>query len=96
MGAVYDLTLAYAHGKQFFKAPSMWETLSNPDFGTEWRFHVHVKRFPVEDFRSMTDSELAAWLEQRWISKGEVLEQLQLDLEHGKEWNEHVYVKKSQ
>lgn len=37
------------------------------------RFHVHVRRFPLNDLPD-TDAELAKWLEQRWVEKGEWLD----------------------
>ncbi|KAI4602724.1 hypothetical protein KJ359_007942 [Pestalotiopsis sp. 9143b] len=73
--AVYDLTIAYQHRDQFHKAPDMWETLKLPAItsGLGYKFHVHARRFPLEELPH-TDEELAKWLEQRWIEKGEWLE----------------------
>ncbi|TPX08802.1 uncharacterized protein E0L32_009742 [Thyridium curvatum] len=84
--AVYDLTIAYAdHTGQFGAAPSMWETLSAPGLsaaagtgGEGYRFHVHARRFPLEDLPP-SDEELAAWLESRWVEKGEWLEGKRLE-----------------
>lgn len=84
--AVYDLTLAYAHGKHFFEAPSMWESISEPRLDQDWKFHVHVDRYSIEDLEGLSDSELVSWLEQRWIQKGRRLEALQKDLEEGRSW----------
>lgn len=73
--AVYDFTIAYQHRDQFHKAPDMWETLKLPAItsGLGYKFHVHARRFPLEELPH-TDEELAKWLEQRWIEKGEWLE----------------------
>jgi len=44
----------------------MWDTLSQPNLDTDWRFHVHVERFEIKDLAGNSDAELAAWLEERW------------------------------
>lgn len=84
--AVYDLTLAYAHKNQFLQTPSMWETLSQPRLNENWRFHVHVERFALNQFIDKTDAELASWLEERWLAKSKLLQGLKDDLDHGREW----------
>ncbi|KAK0660091.1 hypothetical protein QBC41DRAFT_351033 [Cercophora samala] len=78
--AVYDLTLAYQCGEEFQKAPTMWETIAVPKLsltreqgGMGYRFHVHVRRFPIEELPGDT-AGLAKWLEQRWVEKGRWLE----------------------
>jgi hypothetical protein len=73
--AVYDLTLCYQQGPSFQKAPSMWDTLSIPGLSGRmgYRFHVHARRFPMEELPEKSE-DLAAWLEERWLEKGEWLE----------------------
>jgi len=74
--AVYDLAIAYQHGDRFREAPTMWESLSAAGLSSGpggYRFHVHVRRFLVSELPA-TDAELATWLEQRWVEKGEWLE----------------------
>lgn len=73
--AVYDFTIAYQHGDRFQKAPSMWNTLSMPRLSEQagFKFHVHARRFPIESL-PQCDGDLAKWLEQRWLEKGEWLE----------------------
>ncbi|KAI5861863.1 1-acyl-sn-glycerol-3-phosphate acyltransferase [Durotheca rogersii] len=75
--AVYDITIAYQQKGRFHVAPSMWETLKLSDLsGSEgYRFYIHVRRFPLEELPHL-DEELAAWLEQRWIEKGEWLDEV--------------------
>jgi hypothetical protein len=58
----------------------MWETVSTPALsdsptagGRGYRFHVHARRFPLEDLPT-DDDGLAKWLEQRWVEKGEWLD----------------------
>jgi hypothetical protein len=85
VAAVYDLTLAYSHGKMFLEPPSLWETLSTPNLSKKYRMHVHATRFPLEDL-PRDDEQLAAWLEERWTEKGEVLEQLKESLSRGESW----------
>ncbi|PHH74279.1 hypothetical protein CDD82_5020 [Ophiocordyceps australis] len=74
--AVYDLTIAYKHKTAFQAAPPFWETLSMSSLSRSegYKFHVHVRRFPIESLPD-TDEGLALWLEERWIAKGEWLEQ---------------------
>jgi hypothetical protein len=86
--AIYDLTLAYAHKGRFFETPSMWDTLSQPRLDKEWRFHVHVEMYEIKDIAWKSDSELAAWLECRWMEKSKRLEKLQRDLEEGRDWSQ--------
>lgn len=38
-----------------------------------YKFFVHVRRFPMEDLPKK-DDELAKWLEEVWVEKGEWLE----------------------
>ncbi|KAK1764703.1 1-acyl-sn-glycerol-3-phosphate acyltransferase [Phialemonium atrogriseum] len=79
--AVYDVAIAYERDGQWHIAPDMWETLSLPHLsrpaaaegGRGFRFHVHVRRFPMEELPT-DDEGLATWLEQRWVEKGEWLE----------------------
>ncbi|KAL2684994.1 hypothetical protein Neosp_006087 [[Neocosmospora] mangrovei] len=73
--AVYDLTIAYQHQGTFQRAPSMWETLSTPELSEQggYKFHVHVRRFPIEALPAK-DEDLAAWLEELWMEKGKILE----------------------
>ncbi|KAK1758269.1 hypothetical protein QBC47DRAFT_135848 [Echria macrotheca] len=79
--AVYDMTIAYQRDRQFHRAPTMWETLSTPGLsrargegGGGYRFHVHARRFPIEDL-PQDDEGLAKWLEDRWVEKGQILEE---------------------
>ncbi|KAL1889097.1 hypothetical protein Sste5346_009162 [Sporothrix stenoceras] len=83
--AVYDLAIAYQKGPEFRSTPSMWETLSAPHLsdpkskgGEGYRFHVHVRRFPLIELPT-TDDELVKWLEARWVEKGLWLEQKRLE-----------------
>lgn len=70
------------------EAPTMVETLFDPNLADSWRFHVHAERFEIADLAGKTDSELAEWLEQRWMVKCAKLQELQRDLEAGKDWGE--------
>lgn len=88
---MYDLTIAYQRGSSaegFLNPPSMLQSLVVPGLsrgskggswwngaGREpWKFHVHTRRFAMEDL-PCDDDELARWLEQRWVEKGEWLAQ---------------------
>ncbi|KAI0385820.1 1-acyl-sn-glycerol-3-phosphate acyltransferase [Hypomontagnella monticulosa] len=74
---VYDFTIAYQYKDRFHVAPSMWETMKLPNLSASqgYKFHIHTRRFLLEDLPH-TDEELAKWLEQRWIEKGEWLDTL--------------------
>ncbi|EJT81231.1 hypothetical protein GGTG_01215 [Gaeumannomyces tritici R3-111a-1] len=80
--AVYDVAIAYQKGSRWQVAPTFWDSVSVPGLsvpagggGRGFRFHVHVRRFPIEQL-PQTDEDLARWLEQRWVEKGEWLEGL--------------------
>ena len=88
INAVYDLTIAYAHEGRFHEAPSFTQSLFDPDLDDSWRFHVHAERFDMGDFADKTDTELAQWLEDRWMAKSAKLQELQQLLEEGKEWQD--------
>ncbi|KAH8910423.1 1-acyl-sn-glycerol-3-phosphate acyltransferase [Coniochaeta sp. PMI_546] len=84
--AIYDFTIAYQRGGEWHVAPSMWDALrvSGLSSGAAgYRFHVHVRRFPMDDL-PREDDELAKWLEQRWVEKGLWLE------EKRREWKGEV------
>jgi len=79
--AVYDMTIAYQRGRQWQQAPTMWETLSLPQLsraqqkgGPGYRFHVYARRFPLDEL-PQDDEGLAAWLEERWVEKGQWLDE---------------------
>ena len=84
--AVYDLTVAYArNGGMFQQPPTFAESIMTPRLDKHWKLFVHVERHPIEDL-PRTDKELAQWLEDRWIEKGQRLEALQQKLDKGVPW----------
>ncbi|CAK1354691.1 1-acyl-sn-glycerol-3-phosphate acyltransferase PLS1 [Cercospora beticola] len=88
--AVYDLTIAYAHhpqggSPQFQKPPTFWQTLSQPKLDQQNTFYVHVTRHAIADLPH-SDAELAQWLEDRWVEKGERLEILRQKLVKSVSW----------
>jgi hypothetical protein len=88
--AVYDITIAYARRGRFLEAPSMWTTISEPKLGRDWKFHVQVERFDIEEFAAMTDAEIAFWLENRWIEKSKTLERFQEALVSADGWTDNM------
>jgi hypothetical protein len=48
------------------------------------------KGLRFKDLTGKSDSELAAWLESRWMEKSRRLEKLQQDLEKGTDWSQTV------
>lgn len=92
--AVYDVTIAYAEradesGKNwvFQSPPSFGQTVLEPRLDTRWKFHVRVQRHALDDL-PRHDDELASWLENRWVEKGDRLEALKQALEDGRSWEE--------
>ncbi|KAL1583539.1 hypothetical protein WHR41_07674 [Cladosporium halotolerans] len=87
--AIYDLTLAYADTAQepfaFQSPPTFAQSVLQGDIGRRWKMAVHVRRFVVEDLPG-SEEGLRAWLEERWVEKGEVLEGLKRGLEGGGGW----------
>ena len=84
--AVYDMTLAYAKGgKVFQNPPSFRQTLMQPNLDRDWRFYVHVQRHELSKL-PREDHELAKWLEDRWVEKGECLERLNKRLAQNLPW----------
>lgn len=85
--AVYDFTIAYAKNNRVFQhAPSFGQTLMVPRLDKSWKFFVHVNRYSIEDLPN-SEEELVRWLEDRWLEKGERLEQLRQKLEKGLPWD---------
>lgn len=64
----------------------MWDTLSRPNLDKDFQFYVHADRFDIQDFADKTDTELAQWLEDRWMVKSTKLESLQRELDTNKQW----------
>lgn len=86
VNAVYDMTIAYAKDDKLFQAPpTFWQTLYQPHLNKTWRFFVHVERHELRHLPHHTD-QLAKWLEDRWIEKGERLDRLKDQLAKGLPW----------
>ena len=87
VSAVYDCTVAYAkdNGNLFQAPPNFAQSIMVPNLHKEWRFFVHVKRYPIEEL-PRTDDEIARWLEDRWVEKGELLEVLRQKQQKGLPW----------
>ncbi|KAK8186065.1 hypothetical protein BC567DRAFT_214984 [Phyllosticta citribraziliensis] len=89
--AVYDVTIAYSKAGsplrfQAAGAPSFWQTLVTPNFyEAGWRTFVHVDRFELSQLPE-DDDGLAAWLDGRWVAKGQRLEGLREALAKGESW----------
>lgn len=77
--AVYDVTIAYAHGSKFMSPPSFVQTVSHSNISASWKMYVHVTRYDLSSLPTSSD-DLAQWLEDRWIEKGERLEKLKTEI----------------
>lgn len=83
---MYDITIAYAKDNKLFRtAPTFTESLMTPRLDRKWSFFVHIDRHPIEELPK-SDGELAQWLEDRWVEKGERLEYLRQRLQKGLPW----------
>jgi 1-acyl-sn-glycerol-3-phosphate acyltransferase len=71
----------------FQSPPTFIQSLFYPNIASRWRTLVHVRRFEISSL-PVGEAELRAWLEERWIEKGEVLEELRRKLERGEEWED--------
>ncbi|KAK0356222.1 hypothetical protein LTR02_003165 [Friedmanniomyces endolithicus] len=88
VSAVYDVTIAYAKDdKEFQVPPRFTETLMLPNLDERWRFFVHVERYAIAELPH-SDAELALWLEDRWVEKGQRLAHLRKLLLDGQKWDE--------
>lgn len=84
--AVLDVTIAYARGREFMRAPPFWETVASGNLrGDGYRFYAHVDRWEMDGLPT-GEEELAKWLDERWVEKGKRLERLKTQLENGEEW----------
>lgn len=74
---VYDLTLVYRniqHG-HLQHPPTPVETHSYGDISKHYDFHLHVRRFPIDEIPEEEDA-VTSWLENRWIEKDQILSQM--------------------
>lgn len=70
---VYDFTLVYRDARgRMQRAPTPVEIHGYGDISKHYTFHVHVRRFKIEDIPKDEESA-TAWLEARWYEKDEVL-----------------------
>ncbi|KAL0254307.1 hypothetical protein SLS55_009781 [Diplodia seriata] len=84
--AVLDITIAYARDREFMRAPPFWDTVAHADLkAAGYRFYAHVQRWDMAALPE-GDEALAKWLEERWVEKGERLEELRRVVEEGGEW----------
>lgn len=85
--AVYDCTVAYANknGNIFQQPPTFAQSIMLPRLDENWRFFVHVERHPIEELPK-SDEEIAQWLEDRWVEKGDRLDILRQRLQKGLPW----------
>ncbi|GAB7342653.1 hypothetical protein MBLNU457_g0811t1 [Dothideomycetes sp. NU457] len=86
--AVYDVTIAYSHSKQFMSPPSFFDTIYRPNLHRSWRMYAHVNRYELASLPE-SDQELASWLEASWAEKGRKLTSLETQLRKGEQWGEH-------
>jgi len=71
----------------FQSPPTFAQSLFHPDIASRWRTLVHVRRFEISSLPE-SEAELRAWLEERWVEKGEILEDLRGKLERGEWWGD--------
>ncbi|KAI4749575.1 hypothetical protein E4T50_00053 [Aureobasidium sp. EXF-12298] len=83
--AVYDVTIAYAEDDKFMSPPSFFKTVFQPNLAQSYRMYAYVRRFELTSLPT-TDGEIAQWLEDKWVEKGERLAKLKKSLDYGEPW----------
>lgn len=73
----------------FQSPPTFVQSVLLPDVGKRWKTLVHVRRFAIEDLPSEEDG-LRSWLEERWVEKGRLLEELREKLVRGESWDDET------
>jgi hypothetical protein len=71
----------------FQSPPTFTQSVFVPDVGKRWKTLVHVRRFPIEEL-PLTEAGLKFWLEERWLEKGRLLEELRQRLVRGEGFEE--------
>lgn len=71
----------------FQSPPTFVQSVLTPDVGRRWKTLVHVRRFEIGDLPA-EEADLRTWLEERWVEKGELLEELRKKLLRGESWDE--------
>ncbi|KAF9178338.1 hypothetical protein BGZ50_007817 [Haplosporangium sp. Z 11] len=72
---VYDFTFAYYHKTKGFGVPPDLVRVHTGQLSPEYKFHVHVKRYQIEDL-PMDEEKLSEWVVQKYVEKDAFLEQM--------------------
>ncbi|KAG0262981.1 hypothetical protein BG011_009479 [Mortierella polycephala] len=72
---VYDFTFAYYHKTKGFGVPPNLVRVHTGQLSPEYKFHVHVKRYLIEDLPT-DDEKLSEWVVQKYVEKDAFLEQM--------------------
>ncbi|KAI9595075.1 acyltransferase-domain-containing protein [Syncephalis fuscata] len=84
---VYDLTIAYWHCKYGYGHPPSLLRMHSHSMQGEYKFHVHVKRYAIEDLPE-DDRGLTTWVHERFLEKDALLDELKAS------WIEHQDVRR--
>ncbi|KAF9975099.1 hypothetical protein BGZ73_001360 [Actinomortierella ambigua] len=87
---VYDFTIAYHHRTKGFGVPPDLVRVHTAQLNPEYKFHVHVRRFPLDDLPEDED-KLSEWVVQRYVEKDAFLESMKetwTDSIEGGVWSE--------
>jgi hypothetical protein len=71
----------------FQSPPTFVQSVLCPDVGRRWKLLVYVRRFGIEDLPE-DEAGLRSWLEERWVEKGDLLEELRGRLLRGESWED--------
>ncbi|CAB4488285.1 acyltransferase-domain-containing protein [Rhizophagus irregularis] len=75
---VYDFTIAYRHIKKGLQCPpNLLQIHSLPIITPPWYFHVHVRKYSIEDLPS-DEEKLAEWVKQVFVEKDTILEDMKI------------------
>ncbi|KAJ3041497.1 hypothetical protein HDV00_009293 [Rhizophlyctis rosea] len=70
--AIYDFTIAYYDNEKGIQVPPSIVRIHSHRVDKDYKFHVHVKRYLIEDLPS-DDDELHQWVMDRYVEKDKFL-----------------------
>ncbi|KAG0302939.1 hypothetical protein BGZ98_007114 [Dissophora globulifera] len=72
---VYDFTFAYYHKTKGFGVPPDLVRVHTGDLSPEYKFHVHVRRYQIDDLPK-DEEKLSEWVVEKYTEKDAFLEKM--------------------
>ncbi|KAF8937697.1 hypothetical protein EDD21DRAFT_367480 [Dissophora ornata] len=72
---VYDFTFAYYHKTKGFGVPPDLVRVHSAQLSPEYKFHVHVRRYNIDDLPK-DDDKLSEWVVEKYVEKDAFLEKM--------------------